>query len=165
MTRNQLLSIVATLALAACSGKSKGGATPPGGGDTDTAPDAGAAVVAPPIDGAPAPDPKAELLAAEKTAYEAAESVFLTRCGNCHLQGGVKATDKKLEHLDITSYPFTGKHADTITETIRHVLGIDGSKATMPKDKPGSLKAGDLDLIKAWADAYDAAEAGGAHGD
>jgi hypothetical protein len=33
----------------------------------------------------------------------------------------------------------------------------------MPYDKPGSVKGDDLAKIKAWTDAWEAAEKGGAH--
>ena len=154
MKRLTLLLVLA----AACGSKSKPDTTEP----TPAAPDAGAAAVeAAPPDAAPAPDPKEEALAAEKTAYDAAETVFLSACGNCHIQGGVKATQKTLARLDLTSYPFTGDHASP--EAIRKVLGIDGSKPTMPKNKPGSVQGDDLAAIQAWANAADAAEAAGAH--
>lgn len=35
----------------------------------------------------------------------------------------------------------------------------------MPKDKPGAVEGDELALIAAWADAYDAAEDAGAHGE
>lgn len=164
MTYLRNLSLAITLVLAACGGKKGGDTTPPGGGDdtgsgSDTTP---TPVEETPVDAAPpAPDPKDELRAAEKSAYEAAEPVFLAKCSNCHIQGGVKSDAKKLGKLDITEYPFTGSKSDTAS--IRKVLGIDGSKATMPKDKPGSVKGDDLAAITAWVDAVDAAEAGGAH--
>jgi len=171
MKRIHLLAIFASIALAACGGKSKNDTTPPGGGEStsgtgDTAtPSAGPAAETPTPDTAPEPDPHERLLAAELKAYQSAKPVLEQRCGGCHIQGGPKATPKKLEHIDMTSYPFTGHHTATITATVRHVLGIDGAKPTMPKDKPGSVKGDELALIAAWADAYDAAEKGGAHGE
>jgi hypothetical protein len=61
----------------------------------------------------------------------------------------------------MSSYPFAGEHNKA--PDIRLVLGTTGKKATMPKTKPGSVKGDDLASIIAWADAWDAAEAGGAH--
>lgn len=151
MQRFPLLATLAALALAACGGKSKPDTTPPVGEPT---PDA-----APVAEG----DDHEQLLAAEMSAYEAAKPVLETYCGGCHIQGGAKATEQKLEHVDLTSYPFAGHHVETITTTIRHVLGIDGAKPTMPKDKPGAVEGDELALIAAWADAYDAAEDAGAH--
>ncbi len=117
-------------------------------------------------DAAPEPDPaqvKAELLATETAAYEQAKPVMQTYCASCHTKSGKKASSKKLGHFDMTSYPFGGHHAGEMGVTIRKVLGIDGSKPTMPANKPGSVKGDDLALISAWADAFDASHAGGAH--
>ena len=60
-------------------------------------------------------------------------------------------------------YPLGGHHTATIGFTIRDVLGISGKKATMPYDKPGSVQGDDLAAIKAWTDAWEAADKGGAH--
>jgi hypothetical protein len=159
--------------LTACSGTAKVTSTTSGGGSGSVVeePDA-AAPSTPPPDAAvaeapppppPPPDPREALLAAETAAFETAKPVFDASCAHCHTKGGAKASPGKLKHFDMSAYPFTGHHADSITKTIRHVLGVDGKKPSMPKDKPGSVKGEDLDKIKAWADAYDAAEQGGAH--
>ena len=180
MMRTNFLAILAAAALAACGGKSKGDGTTPagaGGGSAGTAaPDSAVDPDAPtdevttaepalpePAPPEPAPDPHVALMAAETAAYAQARPVFEKRCGGCHIKGGASATAKKLAHVDMTTYPFAGHHTDTITTTVRHVLGVDGAKPTMPKDKPGSVKGDELALITAWADAYDAAENGGAH--
>lgn len=116
----------------------------------------------------PPPDPaavKAELMAAEKAAFELAEPVFKQHCAKCHVKGNKKAKAKTLEHFDMTTYPFGGHHANEITGEIRKVLGIGGGKPTMPMDDPGAVKGDELSLITAWADAYDKAEGGGAHED
>jgi hypothetical protein len=125
---------------------------------------------APPDDPAPVdppkPDPakiKAYLLAVEMAAYENAKPVFEANCARCHSKGGKLATDKKRAHFDTTSYPFAGHHAMELGTTVRKVLGIDGSKPTMPADKKGAVKGEELALIAAWADAFDASHAGGAH--
>lgn len=106
---------------------------------------------------------KADLLANEKIAYEAAAPVFAKYCASCHEKGKPKATAKKLGHFDMSSYPFGGHHAMEIADEIREVLGIGGGKATMPKDNPGAVKGDDLALVAKWADAFDAAHEGGAH--
>ena len=114
----------------------------------------------------PKPDPaqiKAELLAAETAAFEKAKPTFDKYCSSCHVQGKRGAKKKTLEHFDMTKYPFGGHHAGEITASIRKALAIGGGKATMPKGKPGSVPADDLALIAAWADAFDASMAGGAH--
>ncbi len=119
----------------------------------------------PPTEPAP-PDPaqvKAELLAAETAAFDKAKPVFDAKCSGCHSKGGRMAKAKTLGHFDMTSYPFGGHHAGEITATIRKSLAIGGGKATMPKNKPGSLTADELAAIAAWADAFDASHAGGAH--
>ena len=69
----------------------------------------------------------------------------------------------KLGHVDMTTYPFGGMHAKAIGNQIRVVLAIDGPKATMPDDKPGSVKGADLALIKAWTEAWQAAGKAGVH--
>ena len=93
----------------------------------------------------------------ETDAYTKAKPVFDKYCAKCHTKTGEKATPKKLDHFDMTAYPFGGHHAKTIGTTIRTVLGLTSKKATMPDDKPGSLKGDDLAAIKAWADAWIAA--------
>jgi hypothetical protein len=112
------------------------------------------------------PDPakvKADLLAVETAAYEKAKPVFEKFCAGCHSKGQKNATAKKLEHFDMTTYPFAGHHAMELGKEIRKVLGIGGGKPTMPKGKAGSVKGEDLALIAAWVDAFDASHAGGAH--
>lgn len=106
---------------------------------------------------------KADLLAAETAAYEQAKPVFTKYCAGCHQKGGKSATAKKMGHFDMTAYPFGGHHVGEMSATIRKVLGLDGSKPTMPKNKPGSLTDEELALITAWADAFDASHQGGAH--
>lgn len=108
---------------------------------------------------------KADLLAAELAAFEAAKPVFDKNCARCHQAGGAKAKPKMLKHFDITAYPFGGHHADEASKTVRKVLGIGGGKPTMPADKKGTVQGDDLALIAAWADAFDKAHAGGAHDD
>jgi hypothetical protein len=173
MTR-PLFALLATLALAACGSKSPPAETTPPPPDDEPAaapPDAmpddheGHTMAAP--DAAPAgPDPaqiKADLLAAETAAYDQAKPVFEKYCASCHQKGGKSATAKKMGHFDMTEYPFGGHHTGEMAETIRKVLGIDGSKPTMPKNKPGSVKGDELTLIAAWADAFQASHEGGAH--
>ncbi len=114
------------------------------------------------------PDPakvKADLLAAEMAAYEKAKPVFEANCARCHSKDGKMTATKKREHFDMTTYPFGGHHAMELGKQIRKSLGIDGSKPTMPFDKKGSVKGEDLELIKKWTEAFDAAHAGGAHED
>lgn len=121
----------------------------------------------PPKPEPPKPDPekvKADLLAAENAAYDNAKPVFRKYCASCHTKGGKKATGKKLGHFDMTTYPFGGAHTKSIGNEVRVVLAIDGNKkATMPDDKPGSIKGDDLALIKAWTEAWQAAGAAGVH--
>lgn len=121
--------------------------TPPAGGEQPAEP--------------PAPDPKETAMQAELAAYETAKPVFEKFCINCHQKGKRGATKKALAELDITEYPFKGEHANG--PDIRKALGIGGGKPTMPRNKPGSVKGDDLAAITAWLDAWDAAEAAGAH--
>lgn len=139
-------------------GKPDGQGTPVDGGT-------GAQVTDKPAD-PPPPDPakiKADLLATETAAYQQAKPVLGKYCAGCHQKGGAKATAKKLDHFDMTGYPFSGHHAMEMSGEMRKVLGIGGGKPTMPKGKPGAVKGDDLALIAAWADAFDASHAGGAH--
>ncbi len=171
MTR-YAFALCATFALAACGSKSAPKTTPPPDDEPVAAsPDAmreeDDVATIPPPDAEPAgPDPaqvKADLLAAETVAYEAAKPVFQKYCAGCHQKGGKSATSKKMGHFDMTAYPFGGHHAGEISATIRKVLAIGGGTPTMPKGKPGSVKGDDLALIAAWADTFDASMAGGAH--
>ena len=110
-----------------------------------------------------ADDNKDALLADEHAAFDKAKPVFDKYCAGCHTQGAKQATAKKLDHFDMTSYPFGGHHAGTLGPTIRKVLAIGGGKATMPNGKPGSVTGDDLAAISVWTKAWDAAQAAGAH--
>ena len=121
---------------------------------------------APATTGPAAPDPakaKADAVAAENAAYEKAKPVFEKYCANCHTKAGKKATAKKLDHFTMDTYPFGGEHTKSIGNEVRKVLGIDGGKATMPYDKPGSVTGDDLATLKAWTEAWQAAGKAGAH--
>jgi hypothetical protein len=102
-------------------------------------------------------------LAEELRAWEAAKPVFEKACARCHTSTGKDTGKKKLAHFDMDAYPFGGHHAGTIGPEIREVLGLTGAKPTMPDDTPGSVTGDDLAKIKAWADAWDAADKAGAH--
>lgn len=159
-------------ALAACGSKSPAPAKPaepppmgsssePMTGSAAMTPMAGSGAAA-----APTVDPdkaKNEAMAAETAAYEKAKPVFEKYCANCHTKAGKKATAKKLDHFAMDTYPFGGEHTKSIGNEIRKVLGIDGGKATMPYDKPGSVTGDDLATIKAWTEAWQAAGKAGAH--
>ena len=168
--------VVALFVVAACGGTSAPDtATPEGPGDGPADHEhAGEPVGQVPGDTASAdaalaetpPDPakvKADLLAAEQAAYGKARPVFDTYCATCHSKDGKKAKPKTLGHFDMTSYPFGGHHAMEVSAEVRKALGIEGGKATMPLDDPGAVQGDELALIAAWADAFDAAHAGGAH--
>ena len=168
--------IVASLLLAAaCGGSSKPGPTTP---IADPIPMAENAAVATPgvepvtptdqpgPDAPRGPDPakvKADLLAAEMAAYENVKPLVGKYCASCHTKGQKGAKAKTLEHFETTTYPFGGHHAMEVGKNVRKVLGIDGGKPTMPKNKPGAVQGDELALFKAWADAFDASHAGGAH--
>ncbi|MDQ3336624.1 MAG: c-type cytochrome [Myxococcota bacterium] len=111
----------------------------------------------------PKPDPKVALLAAETAAFEKAKPVFDKWCAKCHAEGGKLATKKKRDHFDMTKYPFDGHHAMEVSKEIRKSLAIGGGKPSMPFDKKGAVKGEELAAIAAWADAFDASHAGGAH--
>ncbi len=169
----QLAALAAAFSLAACGGKAAPEPAPPEPAQGEDQPSTDDATpnepesAGEPADQAP-PDPaqvKAELLAAEKSAFELAEPVFKQHCARCHVKGGKKAKAKILDHFDMTSYPFGGHHAEEISAEIRKVLAIGGGKPTMPMDDAGAVKGDELSFIAAWADAYDKAHAGGAHED
>lgn len=144
------IPLLAALTVAACgSASASPAATPPPA--TPGEPDRAAA------------DPKPDLLAAETAAWATARPVVEQACATCHTNAGKKATKKKLGHFNFDSYPPSGHHTSTIGFTIRDVLGLSGKKPTMPFDKPGSVHGDDLAKIKAWADAWEAAEKAGAH--
>jgi hypothetical protein len=103
------------------------------------------------------------LLARETAAWQAAQPVFARSCATCHSTQGKKASKKKLDHFTLDAYPPGGHHTATIGFTIRDVLGLSGKKPTMPYDQPGSVQGADLAAIKAWTDAWEAAEKAGAH--
>lgn len=165
------LDVIFVLAIAACGGgKSKPAAEQPAPGSSTTPdpvaqpePPKSAEPEKPGEPAPPAPDPKAELLAAEMAAYETAKPVFDKWCAKCHAEGGKMATKKKRDHFDMTKYPFGGHHAMEMSQEIRKSLGIGGGKPTMPFDKKGAVKGEELTAIAAWADAFDAAHAAGAH--
>ena len=172
MIRSFITTTVAT-ALIACGSKApapKTTATEPSGSATPISAGSDAHSEAPkptePEKAAepPKPDPKVELVAAETSAWTTAKPVFTKYCATCHTKDGNKAARKKLDHFTMDTYPLGGHHTATIGFTIRDVLGISGKKATMPYDKPGSVKGDELAAIKAWTDAWEAAEKAGAHG-
>ena len=172
----RLTKIAILYALAACGGSSKPAPTTV---TTDPVPMTEPDPVAPvepasPVDPIkPAepekpvePDPatiKAGLLAGELAAFENAKPVFEKYCAKCHSKDGAKQSATKREHFEMTKYPFGGHHAMDVHNEIRKVLGVTGKKPTMPSDKPGVVKGEELELIKAWADAFDASHKGGAH--
>jgi mono/diheme cytochrome c family protein len=102
-------------------------------------------------------------LAAELAAWKTAKPVFDSYCAGCHSKSGEKTSARKLSRFDITSYPIGGRHAATIGVTVRKVLGLSGRKPTMPSGKPGAVTGDDLAKVKAWTDAWVAADAAGAH--
>lgn len=173
MTRSIVVAILSIAA--ACGGGSKPTPTTPIAdpipmAETPTKPTPVVNPVTPTEPAAPeqpaAPDPakaKADLLAAEMTAYETVKPLVGKYCASCHTKGQKGAKAKTLEHFETTTYPFGGHHAMEVGTNVRKVLGIDGSKPTMPKNKPGIVKGDELAMFAAWADAFDASHAGGAH--
>ena len=93
----------------------------------------------------------------ERDAFERAKPAFETYCAKCHTKTGKSASAKKLDHFDMSSYPFGGHHAAHMGPTIRKVLGMTGTRPTMPADRKGAVKGDDLARIRAWCDAWDAA--------
>jgi hypothetical protein len=93
----------------------------------------------------------AAVSADEQAAYDAAKPAFEAHCFSCHADA---KNDEAREHLDMTTYPFTGEHAEMAGDAVREVLGATGHAPTMPADDPGSVTGGDLDLLLAWADAW-----------
>lgn len=171
-----LITFVAAAALAACGSAPAPAPTAPvepdhaahhgaGSASEPATPDATPAQPAAPAEPS-RPDPakqKAALLAAETAGWETAKPAFEKACATCHTKAGKKAAKKKLDHFDMTTYPIGGHHTATIGFSIRDVLGLSGKKPTMPFNKPGSVQGDDLANIKAWTDAWEAADRGGAH--
>jgi mono/diheme cytochrome c family protein len=112
---------------------------------------------------APPLDPNADLLAAEISAYETARPVFETWCVTCHqYAGGSSRTyPNAFKALGVSEYPFSGRHSTA--KDIRAVLAIGGGRPSMPKNKKGAVQGQELAAIAAWADAWDRADAAGAH--
>lgn len=184
MTR-LLVTVLCIAALGACGSKppraeppepvagAGDGSAPMAQGEAPAEPAAPAEPVAPAEAAKPAkrpappkPDParaKADLLASEIRAWNAAKPALQKYCASCHSKGAKGATKKKLEHFDMSAYPVTGHHAATIGATMRDVLGLSGKKATMPLGKPGAVTGNDLAAVKAWIVAWEAAQKGGAH--
>jgi hypothetical protein len=100
-----------------------------------------------------------DITASERLAFAAARPVFERYCLRCHTQGSKKVKPATLAALDMTTYPFTGRHGDALAAQIRTVVGLDGSSPRMPMVKPGCLSRSDLDHIAAWARAFDEARA------
>lgn len=106
---------------------------------------------------------KAELAAAEASAYDAAKPAFAKYCTPCHTTAGKRATAKALREIEMTSYPFIGARARSAGNEIRSSLGLDGTKPTMPLGKGGSVTGPDLKLIAAWGAAWKASGHAGNH--
>jgi|GEM_PF-1739567 len=171
--------LFAFAALAACGSKTPSPATqapdgPPAAvvaAEPSATPEATAtptpAATAPEVVPEPAtPDPaqaEKDLIAPEMSAYAQAKPVFDKFCAGCHTQGGPGAKKSTLAHFDTTSYPFQGHHSHEMAASIRKALGVGGRKATMPRDKPGSVQGEDLALIMRWADAFNASHVSAAH--
>jgi hypothetical protein len=152
MIRSAVLIVIATLAvLGALAAVGPFGAA-------HAAPDA-PANTAP---GKAAPS-KADLLTAEKAAWDTAQPVMQRYCAKCHILGGSAATAKKLKRFNITSYPVSGNRAATAGFSVREALGLTGKSPRMPSDQPGAVKGDDLAKVKAWTDAWVAADQAGAH--
>jgi mono/diheme cytochrome c family protein len=160
VTPRAAISLLAALAL--CTGCNRGDTesdpAPEAAGDDDAA----AAAVAEPHDHGASDVDHDALLAAETEASQAALPIFATHCARCHMPGEPDATDDTLHHFSMEAYPFRGHHAHQMGDTIRAVLGADGGEPTMPDDDPGALSDEELEVVLAWAEAFDRAHAAGA---
>jgi mono/diheme cytochrome c family protein len=107
--------------------------------------------------GATPVDESANLDAEEVAAYARARPVFEAYCASCHSHRGDSSDPKALAHFSMDSYPLGGHHAAEIGGAIREVLGANGSKPTMPEDSPGAVKGPELELVLAWAEAFERA--------
>jgi len=97
----------------------------------------------------------------EQDAYERARPVFEKYCTKCHSPSSPGADSMAIEHLDMGAYPFKGHHAAEAGAEVREALGASGEPATMPDDEPGAVKGAELDVVLAWAAAFDRAHGGG----
>jgi hypothetical protein len=102
----------------------------------------------------------ADPIAQEMQAYEQARPVFAKYCAGCHTERA-RGTEhaEALLHFSMDRYPFGGHHAAEIAGEIREVLGAEDNEPTMPPDNPGVVRGEELDLVLAWADAFDRAQA------
>jgi mono/diheme cytochrome c family protein len=93
---------------------------------------------------------------AEVAVFVQARAAFARNCYRCHTAAGEEAGKKSLERLDMTRYPFGGKRGPVAGRAVKKALGgVNGTKATMPKDDPESLSAEDLAIILRWADTFE----------
>jgi len=111
---------------------------------------------------APKPD-EPDLLQLELDAHAAAKPILDEACASCHTTALAKSKKAKkgLKHFVMDSYPYGGHHKAELGKSIRKVLGLEGKKATMPKDDPGSIQGPELERIDSWTTAWDAAAAAG----
>ena len=93
-------------------------------------------------------------------AYVQAKPIFEAHCARCHTAQGSKSSKTSRRHFSMDEYPFGGHHSSEMSAEIRKVLGASGAKPIMPKDKPGALSNEELQLVLAWADAYDRVHSG-----
>jgi mono/diheme cytochrome c family protein len=158
------LLLMCGLAVAACARKDLI-PTAPGVPANRAMPDAAPAPPAAADAGSAAPaTSKQAIAAAEKAAYDKAWPVLEKHCAGCHTSAGTsKAKRKAMPHFSMDAYPPGGHHADEIGENVREVLGATGEKPTMPADKPGAVKGGELEAIVEWTRAFDKAQEAGLH--
>lgn len=150
------------VAVTACPGEPKSAhdhdhdhaAPAPDGAPPTSQPAADPAVPAP---ASPNPGAGAQPLTHE-AAFAKAKPIFEKYCESCHSKDGVSSSEEALDHFDMTTYPFGGHHAHEIAKTVRRSLGV-GGKPTMPSGNPGAVKGEELELILAWADAFEKASA------
>jgi hypothetical protein len=117
----------------------------------------GAAVAHPGRGGHHGPPPPPPVAAEEQRAYDQARGAFDRHCGRCHTTGGKRGRRRSLEQFNMDSYPFTGEHAADAGDAVRTVLGAGREPPSMPKDNPGLVRGADLQVILAWANAFERA--------
>jgi uncharacterized membrane protein len=97
---------------------------------------------------------QAELDAAERVAFDRAKPVIDRYCSACHTKRGKKKTQKRLDAIDFSKYPPTGRYAKIVGGAVRDVLGQSGVPATMPFDRKGAVVGDELAAVMGWVDAW-----------
>ena len=84
-------------------------------------------------------DPKAELLAAETSAWEAAKPVFTKYCATCHTKDGKKAAKKKLASFEEPSAVSSSRRAAALERRTPMSPGASPRSKCRPRGRDGAI--------------------------